>query len=75
VIEIPSFLLAGTMAWRLGSASWDFRNFGGSWWLRARTALRTALPFVAAAVGALAVAAVIEVKVTPALVHSLYPQL
>ena len=75
LIEIPSFLLAGTIAWRLGAASWDFRHFGGTWWGRTRPAVKAALPFALAAVGALAVAAVIEVKVTPALVHAVYPSL
>jgi stage II sporulation protein M len=75
VIEIPSFLLAGTMAWRLGATAWDFRNFGGSWGLRARSAVRAVVPFVLVTVAALAVAAVIEVKVTPHLVHAAYPNL
>jgi stage II sporulation protein M len=75
LIEIPSFLLAGTIAWRLGAASWDFRHFGGTWWGRTRPAVLAALPFVLAAVAALAVAAVVEVKVTPALVHAVYPDL
>jgi stage II sporulation protein M len=75
LIEIPSFLLAGTIAWRLGAASWDFGHFGGTWWSRTRPAVRAALPFALAAVAALAVAAVIEVKVTPALVHAVYPDL
>jgi len=75
LIEIPSFLLAGTMAWRLGSASWDFRGFGGSWWLRAQAAVRAAVPFVLATIGALAVSAFVEVKITPALVRAVYPRL
>jgi len=75
LIEIPSFLLTGAIAWRLGSASWDFRNFGGSWWLRVRAAVRAALPFALATIAALAVAALIEVKVTPALVRAVYPNL
>jgi stage II sporulation protein M len=61
LIEIPSFLLAGTIAWRLGAASWDFGHFGGTWWGRTAPAVKAALPFALAAIGALAVAAVIEV--------------
>jgi len=72
VIEVPSILLGGTLAWRIGLASWDSARFGGSWWLRTRSALLAALPVVAVVVAALAVAATIEVKVTPDLVRALY---
>ena len=75
VLEIPAFLLGGTIAWRLGLASWDSSRFGGSWWTRVRAAARVALPMAGLAIAALAVAAVIEVKVTPALIRSVYPNL
>ena len=75
VIEIPSFLLAGVILWRIGIASWGRGRFGGSWWLRVRSAFAAAWPFLLGIVAALAVAATIEVKVTPALVRSIYPNL
>lgn len=75
VLEIPAFLLAGVIAWRLGLASWDSSRFGGSWWNRVGAAARVALPMAGLAIAALAVAAVIEVKVTPALIRSVYPNL
>jgi stage II sporulation protein M len=73
VIEIPSFLVAGTIAWRLGWSSWDSARFGGTWWTRVRAGSRVALPLLALVVAALAVAATIEVKVTPDLVRSVFP--
>jgi uncharacterized membrane protein SpoIIM required for sporulation len=72
VIEIPSFLVAGVLAWRIGIASWDTGRFGGSWWARVRAAFVAAAPALAAVVAALALAATIEVKVTPALVRAIY---
>ncbi len=75
MLEIPAFLLAGTLIWRLGLSSWDNARFGGSWWTRVKAGLRVALPLFALVVAALAVAAAIEVKVTPALVHAVYPDL
>ena len=75
VLEIPAFLLAGTLVWRLGLSSWDNVRFGGSWWTRVKAGTRVALPLFALVVAALAVAAAIEVKVTPTLVHAVYPDL
>jgi stage II sporulation protein M len=75
VIEIPSFLLAGTIAWRLGWSSWDSARFGGTWWTRVRAGALVALPVLALVVAALAVAATIEVKVTPDIVRSVYPDI
>jgi stage II sporulation protein M len=74
VIEIPAFLLAGVVAWRIGLASWDSARFGGTWWNRVRAAFRAGAPVILIVVAALAVAALIEVKVTPAVVRSLYPR-
>jgi stage II sporulation protein M len=75
LIEIPSFLVAGTFAWRIGWASWDGGHFGGSWWTRVRSSVLAALPFLAGVIAALAVAATIEVKVTPAILRSIYPNI
>jgi stage II sporulation protein M len=72
VFEIPALLLAGVVAWRIGLASWDSGRFGGSWWTRVGAAFRAALPAIVVIVAALAVAATIEVKVTPAVVRGLY---
>jgi stage II sporulation protein M len=71
IVEIPALLVAGTVAWRLGMAAWNRGGFGGSWNERVTTAVRAAAPLVAVVVVALGVAAFIEVKVTPALVHTL----
>ena len=71
VVEIPAILLGGTMAWRIGRATWGQRTFGGTWGERAQTAARAALPVVMVVVVALGVAAFIEVKVTPLLVARL----
>ena len=74
VFEIPAFLLAGVVAWRIGLASWDSGRFGGSWWTRVRAAFRAAAPAILIVVVTLAIAATIEVKVTPAVVRDLYPR-
>ena len=75
MLEIPASLLAGTVAWRLGLSSWDNARFGGSWWTRVRAAAEVGLPILGLVVAALLVAAAIEVKLTPALVHAVYPDL
>jgi stage II sporulation protein M len=75
VIEIPSFLIAGTIAWRMGWSSWNRVRFGGSWWTRVRAGARVALPVLAIVIAALAIAATIEVKVSPNLVRTVYPDL
>jgi stage II sporulation protein M len=74
IFEIPAFLLAGVVAWRIGLASWDSNRFGGSWWTRVAAAFRAAAPAILVVVVAMAVAATIEVKVTPEVVQSLYPR-
>jgi stage II sporulation protein M len=74
ILEIPAFLLAGVVAWRIGLASWDSGRFGGTWWTRVRAGFLAAAPAIAIVVVALAIAATIEVKVTPAVVRGLYPR-
>jgi stage II sporulation protein M len=74
VFEIPAFLLAGVVDWRIGLASWESGRFGGSWWTRVRAAFRAAAPAILIVVITLAVAATIEVKVTPTVVRDLYPR-
>jgi len=75
VIEIPSFLIAGTVAWRMGWSSWNRDKFGGTWWMRVKAGARIAVPVMAIVIAALAVAATIEVKVSPSLMHAVYPDL
>lgn len=71
IVEIPAMLVGSTIAWRLGRSTWNRARFGGRWSERAGHALVAAAPVLGLVVLALALAAFLEINVTPVVVESL----